>query len=166
MRYTTIAILLLLTAASGPGHAQMPHIVGSWELDIAASTLPRTPPQSQVRTYLPLEDGYLLGIAITVDPQGRAGFLQFAARPDGEDYPEYNPITLAALQMTGEQTSATYGETPIDEFTVAWVDKNDGVAYASGTRQVSEDGSILTIEAQFQDPDGGLASFTLVFNKL
>lgn len=160
-----ISTAVMLAAGIGVVGAQVPHIVGSWELDVDASTYPGPPPRSQVRTYFPLDDGYLLGIAVTVDAQGNASFLQFAARSDGEDYPEYNPFTLAGLQIADERTSATYSETPVDEYTVSWIDKNNGVAYATGTRRVSEDGNTLTIEFEMTDPDGQLRRFELVFSR-
>lgn len=155
--------VLALAHCGAAAQAQAPHIYGSWSLDTDASEFPGAMPRSQVRTYFPGEDGYLIGIAITVDAQGNAGFLQFAARTDGQDYPEYGVGSLAALQITGTRTSSTYAESQVDEYTVEWVDKTDGEAYLMGTRSVSADGQTLTIEAHA--PAEPANSFTLVYSR-
>jgi hypothetical protein len=145
--------------------AQLPHILGSWKLNGDASTYPGPLPQSQVRTYSSLEDDFLLGMVVTVDAQGNADFLQVTARPDGRDYPEYDSFLLAQLQMSDKRTAATYSEQPVDDRTVAWVDKMNGVAYITGTRQVSDDGRSLVIESAVRNPEGETQEFRLVYDK-
>jgi hypothetical protein len=145
--------------------AQLPHIIGSWKLNGAASIYPGPLPQSQVRTYSIMEDDFLLGVVVTVDAQGKPDFLQVAARPDGRDYPEYDSFLLAQLQMSDKRTAATYSEQPVDDRTVAWVDKMDGVAYITGTRQVSEDGQSMVIEFEVRNPEGEAEKFRLVYDK-
>jgi hypothetical protein len=139
----TILLLAAFWALAGwqsTIQGQVPHIYGSWKLDVGASEYPGPAPQSQVRTYFPADDGYLIGILVTVDAQGNASFPQFAARTDGQDYPEYGVSSLAQLQISGTPTSATYSETEIDEYTVRWVDKNEGEPFQTGTKRVSDRG--------------------------
>ncbi len=145
--------------------AQLPHILGSWKLNGAASIYPGPVPQSQVRTYSSQEDDFLLGVVVTVDAQGNADFLQVAARPDGRDYPEYDSFLLAQLQMSEKRTMATYSEQPVDDHAVAWMDKMNGVAYITGTRRVSEDGRSLVIEFEVSNPAGETQEFRLVYDK-
>jgi hypothetical protein len=145
--------------------AQLPHVLGSWKLNGEASIYPGPLPQYQVRTYSSLEDDFLLGVVVTVDAQGKPDFLQVAARPDGRDYPEYDSFLLAQLQMSDKRTAATYSEQPVDDRTVAWVDKMNGVAYITGTRQVSEDGRSLVIEFAVRNPEGETQEFRLVYDK-
>lgn len=159
----TLSIGLLALLPFGIAHAQAPHIYGSWDLDTEASEYPGPMPRSQVRTYYPADDGYVIGIAITVDADGNASFLQDAAKADGRDYPEYGVGSLAEFQMSGTRTSSTYSETQLDEYTVEWVDKNEGEPYLMGTKSVSEDGQTLTIEAH--DPDEPDNFFTLVYER-
>ena len=158
-----LALLVLLQPNTSL--AQLPHILGSWKLNGDASTYPGPLPQSQVRTYSSLEDDFLLGVVVTIDAQGNADFLQVAARPDGRDYPEYDSFLLAQLQMSDKRTVATYSEQPVDDYTVAWVDKMDGVAYITGTRQVSGDGRSLVIEFEVRNPEGETQQFRLVYDK-
>jgi len=162
-RAVLLGIFCVLAGWQSTARAQVPHIYGSWKLDVDASEYPGPAPQAQVRTYFPTDDGYLIGVLVSVDAQGNASFLQFAARPDGQDYPEYGVSSLARLQMSGTPTSATYSETPIDEYAVEWVDKNEGEPYLIGTKTVSEDGQTLTIDVR--DPRNVEGGYTLVYNR-
>lgn len=161
--HNTLSVGMLALLHLGIAHAQAPHIDGSWALDAQASEYPGAMPRSQVRTYYPADDGYVIGIAITVDADGNASFLQYAAKTDGRDYPEYGVGSLAELQMSGRRTSSTYAETQLDEYTVEWVDKNEGQPYLMGTKNVSEDGQTLTIEVR--EPDKPDSAFTLVYTR-
>ncbi len=118
-----------------------------------------------MRTYFSSEGDFLLGVVVTIDAQGNADFLQVAARPDGRDYPEYDSFLLAQLQMSDKRTVATYSEQPVDDHTVAWTDKMDGVPYITGTRQVSGDGRSLVIEFAVSNPEGEPQKFRLVYDK-
>lgn len=156
---------LAVWVQSSPAVAQVPHIIGSWKLNGEASSYPGPLPQSQVRTYAPLDDGFLLGVVVTIDAQGTAGFLQFAARPDGLEYPEYDNFLLAELQMSEKQSLATYSEQPVNDRTVEWVDKFEGEISATGTRQVSADGQSLVIEFEMRGASGEMQQFRLVYDK-
>ena len=165
MNHSVLSIGLFMFMHMGIAGAQVPHIIGSWKLNNGASIYPGPVPRSQVRTYFPLDDGFLLGIAVTIDAQGNGNFLQFTAKTDGLDYPEYDAFSLAHLQMSGVSTSATYSETPLDEYTVEWVDKDGGEPSFSGTRHVSEDGDTLTIVFERHNPEGQPESYKLVYDR-
>ena len=137
-------VAVLLTACSLAVQAQVPHVIGTWTLNIDASRLPGPAPQSQVRSYRLTDDGVLIGVAVTVDAQGRPSFLQFAARPDGNDYPEFDAATAARYLIDKTPPTRTYSETPIDSHTVVWADKEDGRVIASGKKWVSTDGQTLS----------------------
>ena len=121
-------VAVLLTACSLAVQAQVPHVIGTWTLNADASRLPGPAPLSQV----------------TVDAQGRPSFLQFAARPDGNDYPEFDATTAARYLIDKTPPTRTYSETPIDSHTVVWADKEDGRVIASGKKWVSTDGQTLS----------------------
>lgn len=165
MIHRIIVLVVLGLFQANCALAQLPHIIGSWKLNGEASTYPGPLPQSQVRTYSSLENDFLLGVVVTIDAKGNVDFLQVAARPDGRDYPEYDSFLLAQLQMSDKRTMATYSEQPVDDHSVAWVDKLDGVAYITGTRQVSEDGQSLVIEFAVRNPEGEAQEFRLVYDK-
>ena len=160
-----IALALVAGLASFDVEAQAPYIVGTWRLNVAASRFPGPPPQMHVRRYSVLDDGTLVGAAVFVDARGNPGFLQFAARPDGKDYAEYDSQLLAAFQATGVTSKRTYSETPLDSHTVEWADKLDGRVIASGKKWVSEDGRTLSFTQRAKNDKGEEIEFLFVFDR-
>jgi hypothetical protein len=164
MKLAMLAFWLVLAAA--PANAQVPHILGTWKLNVAASRLPPgPPPQVHVRRYSERPDGSLVGLAVIVDAAGNPQFLQFAARADGKDYSEFDSNALAALQIDGAAPRATYSETSVDSHTVDWVDKYDGKVTAKGRKWVSADGKTLSFTADITTPAGESLSFLFVFDR-
>jgi hypothetical protein len=161
---SVFAAALLSFVGSFAAQAQIPHIVGTWKLNVAESRLPGPAPHVHVRRYSLTEDGTLIGLAVTVDARGVPNFLQFAAKDDGKDYSEYDSFSLARLQIDGSTSRATYAETPVDSHTVDWVDKLDGRVTASGRKWVSEDGQKLTFTANAKR-NGEDVSFLFVFDR-
>jgi hypothetical protein len=161
-----IALALLLTCCSIPAHAQLPHVIGNWKLNAAASRLPGPAPQTHVRRYSLAADGTLIGVAVVVDAQGNPGFLQFAAKPDGKDYPEFDARTAAQYLMDGSAPTATYAETPIDSHTVEWVDKHEGRVTARGRKWVSADGRTLSFTALVKNERNEEVEFLFVFDRI
>lgn len=161
------ALALLVACFSLPARAQVPHIIGNWKLNVAASRLPGPAPQVHIRRYSLAADGTtLIGLAVTVDALGNPNFLQFAAKPDGKDYPEIDARTAAQYLMDGSAPPATYAETPIDSHTVEWVDKYQGVVTASGRKWVSEDGRSLTFSVVVASERNEQRDFLFVFDRL
>jgi hypothetical protein len=101
-----------------------------------------------------------------VDDRGNPSFLQFAAKPDGKDYPEFDARSAAQYLMDGSAPPATYAETPIDARTVEWVDKFQGRVTARGRKWVSADGQTLTFTALVEDERGEEREFLFVFDRL
>jgi hypothetical protein len=161
----TVAVALLLASAAFDVEAQAPYIVGTWQLNVAASRLPGPPPRMHIRRYSLLDDGTLVGLAVFVDPRGNPGFLQFAAKADGKDYPEYDSQLLAVFQAGGVTSKRTYSETPIDSHTVEWADKLDGRVIASGKKWVSTDGRTLSFTQRFKNDNGEELEFLFVFDR-
>jgi hypothetical protein len=122
--------LLFVAAFPPPVFAQAPHVFGAWTLNADDSIYPGALPESQVRMYIPLEDEFYVGLAVTIDGEGNASFLQFTAKTDGQDYPEYDVFN-----------------------------------YLSGTRQVSPDGTRLTIFFSTPDENGNFVDCSLVYGR-
>jgi hypothetical protein len=163
---TKIWLALALACCAIPVHAQVPHIIGNWQLNAAASRLPGPAPQTHVRRYSLADDGTLIGLAVTVDTQGNPSFLQFAAKPDGKDYPEFDARTAARYLMDGSAPPATYAETPVDSHTVEWVDKYQGTVTARGRKWVSADGRTLTFTALVKNQRNEEMEFLFVFDRI
>jgi len=151
---TAAAVFLTsVTSAQAPDGKSAPLIVGTWKLNLEKSGLQNAPPQLlQVRQYKLREEGYLVGLAITVNGQGNPTFLHFTAKSDGKDYPEYTNDLLADMLATGKQTTRTYAERVIDDYTTEWIDKQNGRVTAQGTKTISRDGKTMTINGVGPQP--------------
>jgi len=160
------ALALALCWMAFGAHAQVPHIIGNWKLNAAASRLPGPTPQTDIRRYSVGPDGTLIGLAVIVDADGTPSFLQFAAKPDGKDYPEFDASSAAKYLMDGSPPPATYAETPVDSHTVEWTDKYDGRVTLSGRKWVSADGQTLTITASAKNERNEDIEFLFVFDRL
>jgi hypothetical protein len=161
----TWLVIALLVCGAAPASAQVPYIVGTWKLNVAASRLPGPAPQTHVRRYSLADDGTLVGLAVVVDARGTPDFLQFAARSDGRDYPEFNSGLLAEWQTAGKATSREYSESPIDARTVTWTDKRNGQVISHGRKWVSDDGRTLTFTAIVSGQAGQTATYLYVFDR-
>ena len=161
-----LAAALLLACCACQAHAQVPHIVGTWTFNAAESKLPPGPsPQTHVRRYSLDDDGTLIGVAVIVDARGVPHFLQFAAKPDGRDYPEFDDRSAANYLKDGAKPPRTYAETPIDSRTVEWVDKADGRVIAHGRKWVTEDGQQLRFTSEVTTASGEKLELLYVFDR-
>lgn len=132
------------TAAS----KSLPLIVGSWKLNLEKSNVRFPYDRFEIRQYRMRPDGFLVGLLITNDAQGSFHYLQFTARSDGKDYPEYSDTIVADMIAAGKQTSRTYAETVADDYTTDWTDKVDGKITSHGKKIVSKDGKTLTVTVE------------------
>lgn len=167
-RFDVIAGCLLLFVSSGAS-AQVPHVLGAWELDKEASELPdqfRAALASERRSYTLREDGYLVVLAVRVFSNGNPEFIQIAAKSDGQDYPQYQSAQLADLMINDTPTPFTYSETIVDEHTAEAVGKLNGRLVNRATRTISEDGKRMRLEVTAYQPDGQEIEFALVFDQV
>lgn len=146
--------------------AQVPAILGTWKLNIAASRVAGPAPQLQVRSYRLGDDGMLTGVAVTIDDQGRPNFLQFVARVDGRDYAEFSTDSAANYLRDGTHPPRTYSEISTDDpQKVKWLDKLDGKLLFSGERWVSSDGRTMSFTLDMKDQQGKDVQYLYVFDR-
>ena len=124
--------------------APQPPIAGTWKLNAEKSGAKVPPDYVEIRQYFLRPDGYLVGLLFNGNARGLR-WLQFTAKSDGKDYPEYSDAIVADLIAAGTSTPRSYAETKIDDYTTAWIDKVDGKVTAQGRKIVSKDGQTLTI---------------------
>ena len=140
-----IVVLLVSSAwAQERGGQAAPPIVGIWKLNPEKSDLRVPPGTLEIRQYSLRPDGFLVGLLITGNAQGYH-YLQFVAKSDGKDYPEYSDLVVGELVAAGAPTRRTYAEKAIDEYVTEWIDKVDGRITAQGKKIVSKDRQTLTI---------------------
>ena len=149
MKFAVLATSILLSAGFNRGQSSasrpLPLIVGTWRLNPDKSNLRVPANHVDIREYRLRPDGFLVGLLITNDPQGRYHYLQFTAKSDGKDYPEYTEALVADMVAAGKQTPRSYAETVVDEYTTDWTDKVDGKVTSHGKKIISRDGKTLTV---------------------
>ena len=141
------AAMFLVAAQASPQERaadSAPPIVGVWKLNVEKSSVRIPPDPVEIRQYSMRPDGYLVGLLITGTPQAYH-FLQFVAKSDGKDYPEYSDPIVGDLIAAGKPTPRTYAERMLDEYTTEWIDKFNGRVTAQGKKTVSKDRKTLTI---------------------
>jgi len=144
-RLAFAALFLVATQASPQERpAESVPIVGVWKLNVEKSGVRIPPDAVEIRQYSMRPDGYLVGLLITGSPQGYH-YLQFVAKSDGKDYPEYSDPIVGDLIAAGKPTPRTYAERMLDEYTTDWIDKFNGRVTAQGKKIVSKDRKTLTI---------------------
>jgi hypothetical protein len=162
-------LVLCWLAATSPASAQVPQVLGIWELNVAASNLPeRLFPQgliSERRSYFQRDDGYLSVLAIRVNGNGAPDFIQVVAKSDGIDYPQYQSQPLADFLISGTASPFTYSETILDQNTAEIIAKRAGQVTNKGTRTISADGRTMTLNVAAVLPGGEEVPIVLVFDK-
>jgi len=129
--------------AQAPAVAQPP-IAGTWKLNPQKSGVQVQPDYVEIRQYRMRPDGYLVGLLFTGDSRGLR-YLQFTAKSDGRDYPEYSDQIVADMIAAGTPTPRTYAERKIDDYVAEWIDKVNGKITGHGRKIVAPDGKTLTI---------------------
>ena len=155
--------LLLATGAK----AQVPQVLGIWELDLKSSVLPATfPLASETRSFDRRPDGYLVNLVTRKLTNGHPDFIQIASKSDGKDYPQYQSVVLANFQIDGTKTPVTYSETVIDDHAVNVIAKLNGQINTRGVRRIDADGKTMTIDVVAIDQSGKETPIKLVFNRV
>ena len=169
MKAAFIVFVLCALLPGSSAYAQVPAVLGVWELNQEASELPaRLFPQglqSEIRSYYQRDDGYLVALVLRINGNGFPDFIQIAAKSDGQDYPQYNSGPLADLTIAGTPTPFTYSETIRDAYTAEVIAKRNGQVNNRGTRTISADGSTMTLNVAAVLPDGEEIPILLVFAK-
>jgi hypothetical protein len=166
MKKTISLIAGALLLATGTA-AQVPQVLGIWELDLTSSVLPATfPLASETRSYDLRPDGYLVNLVTRKLTNGHPDFIQIASKSDGKDYSQYQSGLLANFQIDGTKTPVTYSETVIDDHAVNVIAKVNGQIINKGVRRIDADGKTMTIDVVQIDQSGKETPIKLVFKRV
>ena len=128
-----LALIFSLVVVSAQGTDPL---VGTWKLNVAASTYsPGPPPKSLTKTYEDRGEGVLLSVDKGVDATGTPTWNHIAFKYDGKDYP---------LATSTSKTFDTISYKRVDATTIEYTVKYDGKVSTITTRTISKDGKTLT----------------------
>jgi len=123
-----VVLALLCQVTNLSAQATNP-IIGTWELNLAKSTLsPGPPPKSDVRTFEMTPQGIRF-IAKITGADGQPAAAQYMANYDGKDYP-----------ITGSPDFDTIAFKAVDALRVEITLKKAGKVVQRGTRVISQEG--------------------------
>ena len=148
MNYARVLLAMSLLIAPAWGQTttgKVPLIVGVWKLNPGKSRVNVPPDYVEIRQYSMRPDGYMVGLLIQGNAARGFHYLQFTAKSDGKDYPEYSDPIVADMIAAGKQTPRTYSENIVDEYVTEWFDKVDGKITGKGKKIISQDGKTMTI---------------------
>jgi hypothetical protein len=110
-------------------------VLGTWELDVAASTFaPGPPPKSEIRLYEPEHEG-IKATVVTTYADGRRSIFEYVT--------SYNDVIAA---VTGSDTSDAIRMRKVDAFTAEAELSLGGRNVGRTRRVISQDGQTMTIE--------------------
>ena len=165
MKKTTALLVGSFLLAAG-AHAQVPKVLGVWELDPSNSKLPaQSALKSETRSYVQRADGYVVVLVQRVLTDGSLAFIQVVTKSDGKDYPQYTSAQLADFQVSGATTHDTYSEKVTGENTAEVIGRQDGRIVNKATRRISADGKSMTLDVVNIFPDGKEIPIVLAFRK-
>lgn len=168
-----VALAMLAAPAAPPLQAQETQdhpIVGVWQLNLGKSSFdPGSGPRSLIRRFGIDDEGYLVSVRITVNPNGIPTFAMARARLDGGDYPVWTDGALYNHLARGAQPGGTASFAELDERTLELTQKNaEGQVnpLSPNTWEVSSDGSTLTVTTTGTNADGEAVRNVEVFDRV
>ena len=121
--------------------------LGSWKLNVAKSKFTPGPPiKGDTRSYEVNDEGWLIVMTETIQPDGRRTGVRFAAKFDGKAYPQIGRFAPTVTLITYQ---------PVDKLTLKYTQRDtSGKVLSTNTRTVSPDGKTMTIEQRSTDDKG------------
>lgn len=174
MQRTTLAaaaVVTLLVAAPVQAQPTDVHpIIGTWSLNHEASSFsPGSGPRAQTRRFMATDDGFIVSIRATVNPNGNPDFALARVRFDGEPYEVWTGAALGTFLASGARPGATAAFEVIDDRTVRLTQRNaDGelMGPTPNTWQVSSDGNTLTVTTRGTNQNGAEVHNVEVFDRV
>src|SRR5580765_5918935 len=149
-----IAVLALVSSASGVVRGQTRAWIGAWDLDLSKSRYGNQPAPKSLTMLITASLGQYLVEILSVDASGRASRTNTMTAFDG---------TEAAV--TGEAVPTVRGYTGIDDRTFNIVDQVNGRVTTRSHCVVSSDGMTLTLMQKGVDQDGQAIDTIQVFRR-
>ncbi|MEX0964034.1 MAG: hypothetical protein WDZ52_08360 [Pseudohongiellaceae bacterium] len=154
IRKTILALCVSLLSFSALGQDENPFI-GVWDLDRDGSNFGSSPiPVNMIRTYANAADGAFMYLLVTMNEDGSIGGSSATYKYDNQEN------TIASLNPTAQ---ATISYRKVNEKTVEYIVRIDGLTSQIGAKSITPDGSVLTIV--IQNIGGQVNNQVLKFNR-
>ncbi len=143
MNTITTRIILTMCAAlfsiAATAQDENPFI-GVWDLDRAGSNFGSSPvPANMIRTYANAADGAFMYLLVTMNEDGTIGGSSATYKYDNQEN------TIASLNPDAQ---ATISYRKVNEKTVEYIVRVNGLTTQIGAKSITPDGSVLTIVVQ------------------
>jgi hypothetical protein len=116
-------------------------LIGTWKLDLAASTYAATPPKAQIRLFDYTADGRIQCHYVQLRADGSQAAAHWIVKLDGSDGVEY-------MRASGSSLYAVVTMKKVDERTLHFTGRKNGVITETGDFILSADGDTLTFAQQ------------------
>ena len=124
----------VVVRSQGPSGLETDPVIGTWELDVAASKFdPGPPPRAELRRYEAEHEGIKATVA-TTEADGRTTTFEYVT--------SYNDVTAV---VTGSRTSDAVRMRKVDDYTAEAVLLLGGRVVGRTRRVISRDGRSMTI---------------------
>lgn len=158
MRYLATALALaalaLGTITATAADAGKNSINGTWGLDAAKSKFSGTGFKSQTRTYAVAVDGTTTMSFSGVTSTGASVTGGSTFKADGKDYP-----------ITGSADYDTISVKKVGDANLNFWLKKSGQLVGEGSRLLSADGKVMTLNSKIKGADGKPYTSVMVFNR-
>jgi hypothetical protein len=148
---TTLALGAVNATAADAGKSS---INGTWGLDVAKSKFSGTGFKSQTRTYAVAADGTTTMTFTGVTSTGATVTGGSTFKTDGKDYP-----------ITGSGDFDTVSARKVGDANLNFWLKKSGQLVGEGSRMLSADGKVMTLNSKVKGADGKPYTSTMVFNR-
>jgi hypothetical protein len=127
-------------------------LIGTWDLNVAKSQFPGTPPRAVRRTFDYTLDGMILVAYETTNARGEKSFAHWFMGLDGKEHPEFGRSTGATpIWFLATKVIDTHTKEVIDRRVVDPGQRQQVIYY---TIQVSPDGNTMTMTGRTTDAQG------------
>lgn len=141
-------------AVSTSAWAQKDAALGTWNLNVAKSTIKSGPPPKSAMVSFEQSGKGVKSVQELVTADGKKSTVSYTAAYDGKDYP-----------VTGSASADTVALKYAGGNTVQRVDKKGGKIVTTWSRTISQDGRTMTATQKGTGADGKPVDNTWVFDK-
>jgi hypothetical protein len=145
--FVLAALLTISLAGTAAAQSKDDPSIGTWKLNVAKSKFTPGPPiQGDTRSYEVNDSGWLFVTTETIQPDGTRTGVRFAAKFDGQAYPQIGRFAPTVTLITYE---------PVDRRTLKYTQRDtSGTIVSTNTRTVSADGKTMLIEQRTTNASG------------